>query len=307
MDNIRVIIVVRKVSGNNSGLLGISHGIKNVYKSLMYNKLIDRIPVQPSLDNWTKQGIYILSVSQSDEEMASRIVKDNSDKIFILWGTYANSLIDLITGPVFSYVHPNIHEREEKDISFIKCDNFTKVNEILDIPINWSLEKYFTIYTDGACAGNGSSIAVAGYSIYFKDEKKVIYARVPIANVGGQVTYPSNQRAEGIAILEALKYSKDHGIGNMLIVTDSQFWIDMIYKYMPSWNKKNIDFKEKKNSDITTELYNLITPDIQIIHVPSHGKGHNVPIEHIEGNDIADKYAVKARYLNHYEVCNIYI
>ena len=61
-----------------------------------------------------------------------------------------------------------------------------------------------------------------------------------------------------------------------LFITDSEFWINMIEKYMDMWSKNGIDFTTKKNSDLTIplhQLYNKLLLEGKIItfkHIRSH-------------------------------------
>jgi hypothetical protein len=57
---------------------------------------------------------------------------------------------------------------------------------------------------------------------------------------------------------------------------DSEFWINMVFDFMPRWKPE--DFNQKKNPDLTVPIWNtykeLIAQGtmITITHVPSHGK-----------------------------------
>jgi ribonuclease HI len=151
-----------------------------------------------------------------------------------------------------------------------------------------------TFYTDGSCMGNGKGLlAQAGYAIVF--DSKVIYGKVkPL--LGKQIVHPSSIRAEGIAIIRALELCKKGDT----IVSDSEFWINMLCKFMPSWSTDK--FNEKKNSDLTKKMYKLyLKKQPKMIHVNSHGKNPNQPAEHTKYNDVADKYANLGRELKKYK------
>jgi ribonuclease HI len=87
-----------------------------------------------------------------------------------------------------------------------------------DIPSN--LKQSLQIYTDGACANNGRSNAVAGIGVYFECGKHKNISK----RIDGKQT---NNRAELIAIVEALKVVllDDHDI---VINTDSSYSINGI-------------------------------------------------------------------------------
>lgn len=74
------------------------------------------------------------------------------------------------------------------------------------------------VYTDGACFKNGHEGSKAGYGVYFGAENPY--------NVSEPVlVHPTNQRAEMMAVLEALQIVREHGLvapnGTLKIYTDS--------------------------------------------------------------------------------------
>jgi ribonuclease HI len=124
------------------------------------------------------------------------------------------------------------------------------------------------------------------------------------------MTYGTNQRGEGLGIivgLESVLQTKTKTKTKTTIVTDSMFWKDMIETYMPKWEMIGKDFKSKKNHDLTVRLYDAVKcvqelGELEIIHVASHDKDPNAPVEHIIGNRVADEYANKGKVLeNHNE------
>jgi hypothetical protein len=103
----------------------------------------------------------------------------------------------------------------------------------------------------------------------------IIYGNIP-----NRPEFATNQRAEGYAILKVMEYLLDHKDewDKCIIVSDSDFWINMFEKYMPYWALHD-KFDEKKNSDLTKkmwELYSIIKDEylktIQFRHMKSHGK-----------------------------------
>jgi ribonuclease HI len=81
------------------------------------------------------------------------------------------------------------------------------------------------------------------------------------------------------------------------IVTDSQFWIDVFHKYLPSQVRKGILLK-KKNPDLLLLLHYYTTlfaqNNVQVVltHVRSHQKGKRTA--HADGNDVADVLATSS-------------
>lgn len=131
-----------------------------------------------------------------------------------------------------------------------------------------------TYYTDGSCSPNPGP---GGFAV-IKDMKP---ARV------GHDKESTNIRMEGRALIEALK---DANGEECLIHTDSEFWINVITKWAPAWEKNGWKKKggEIKNLDLVKEVCEL--------YQPSHAtlvwvRGHN----NNEGNELADVWANKAR------------
>ena len=99
----------------------------------------------------------------------------------------------------------------------------------------------------------------------------------------------TNIRMEGTAIREAIKLA---ALSNepVEIYTDSEFWINVLTKWAPSWERNNWQKKrgEIKNLDLVKELYDLYqNHDVKLQWV----KGHAF----IELNELADLAAKSAR------------
>lgn len=148
--------------------------------------------------------------------------------------------------------------------------SFNDYKKILKIGDNHQIA-----FTDGGChPNNKSKDSRGGYAAIFtsglyKDTR--IYGNLNIENYNA-----SNIRAEGMAIYQTLKFinSKDNWC-KLTIVTDCEFWINMIENYMPKW--KTETFKKKQNTDLTEKIwmiYNEVLKkgEIFFIHVKSHNK-----------------------------------
>ena len=99
----------------------------------------------------------------------------------------------------------------------------------------------------------------------------------------------TNIRMEGTAIKEAIKYAASLN-EPLEIHTDSEFWINVLTKWAPIWEKNN--WKKKsgpiKNLPLVQELYQLYQDhDVKLVWVKGHAD--------IELNELADEYATKAR------------
>ena len=97
----------------------------------------------------------------------------------------------------------------------------------------------------------------------------------------------TNIRMEGKALLAALEYLEGD---EAEIYTDSEFWINVITKWAPGWEKRGWTKKggEIKNLDIVKELYAAYhLGQANLLWVRGHiGE---------EGNELADEWANRAR------------
>ncbi len=96
---------------------------------------------------------------------------------------------------------------------------------------------------------------------------------------------------------DELKVADSMRAPKIVIVTDSQFWINVITKWMKGWVKKGI-MMEKKNFDLLLLTYYYTTLldqngiEVEYVHVRSHQKGKRTA--HADGNDVADVLATSS-------------
>lgn len=105
--------------------------------------------------------------------------------------------------------------------------------------------------------------------------------------LGSEPGATTNIRMEGRAIIAALH---DADGAECQIHTDSEFWINVITKWAPGWERSGWKKKggEIKNLDLVQEAYPLYqTSSATLVWV----RGHN----NDEGNELADVWANKAR------------
>lgn len=132
-------------------------------------------------------------------------------------------------------------------------------------------------FTDGSASPNPGP---GGYAV-IKSGKPHIIGGEP----SGEAT--TNIRMEGFALLAALK---DANGAPCQISTDSEFWINVITKWAPAWQKNNWTKKsgEIKNLDIVQEIVPLYQKgEAKLVWVRAH-----VGTEH---NELADQWANEAR------------
>jgi len=132
-------------------------------------------------------------------------------------------------------------------------------------------------YTDGSASPNPGP---GGFAV-IQDKQPVVLGSEPS---GANTT---NIRMEGLAIMAALKHADGKPCQ---IYTDSEFWINVITKWSIKWEADG--WKKKSgpisNLDIVTEVVPLYRrSEATLIWVRGH--------QGDEGNELADKWANKAR------------
>lgn len=333
-----------------SCLTCIPNTLRNIYKCLIKTKLINEMPTIGNLTYWAEQGVLLLNSSLTARvgksnahckiwvEYTDGIIKKLSHmksetnsikhyKIFMLWGKDAKKKRDLIHDKckIMEWSHPSPNA-VAAGYSFDNCDHFIRANKMLKRVgiIDWNVsaessevEKTLqmtsmktVVFTDGSCNPNKlCPEAVAGYAAIFvlgQFMDTVIYG-----NLDNSKHYASNQRAEGMAIYQALMFLLKHVSEweSVIFISDSDFWINMIETYMPNWAMCDIDFNDKKNSDLTIPMWKVYTQlihefgkEIELRHVRSHNK--NGWKDRKEGtyerfcydnNDLVDQFAGYAR------------
>ena len=130
------------------------------------------------------------------------------------------------------------------------------------------------LWTDGSASPNPGP---GGFSV-IEDKKPVAMGREDLT---------TNIRMEGSAILEALKVLAGE---EAEIWTDSEFWINVLTKWAPGWEKNG--WKKKsgpiKNLGLVKKVFKAYREaNAKLVWV----RGHNGTTE----NELADEWANKAR------------
>ena len=130
------------------------------------------------------------------------------------------------------------------------------------------------LWTDGSASPNPGP---GGFSV-IEDKKPVAMGREDLT---------TNIRMEGSAILEALKVLAGE---EAEIWTDSEFWINVLTKWAPVWEKNG--WKKKRGSIKNLSLVKKVfkayrEANAKLVWV----RGHNGTAE----NELADEWANKAR------------
>lgn len=150
-----------------------------------------------------------------------------------------------------------------------------------------------SIYCDGACRGNGTARAIAGWAWgYWPGPAAGSPDRFGAGRPAGAAT---NQRAELTALLEALQWWSGAGAGgDVTIYTDSMYAINCTTKWGPAWRKKGWkrDSGEPlQNLDLIRPLVELWKPAWRLKHVRGHQKAATAEAY---GNNWVDHAAVLA-------------
>ena len=134
------------------------------------------------------------------------------------------------------------------------------------------------LWTDGSASPNPGPGGYAVLEINDDEAKPVVL---------GREKDTTNIRMEGLAMVAGIKYAGGEGCE---IHSDSEFWINVLTKWAPSWAENGWKKKngEIQNLDIVQKLYQLyLDYPVELIWV----RGHNGT----KMNELADEWANKAR------------
>jgi ribonuclease HI len=205
---------------------------------------------------------------------------------------------------------------------------YKHIQRILDDPF-YNAPHTVRIFTDGSCANNGYINAVGGFATIIvsgHNKNTLLFGKVNPAmlstsiTTSSKITQPTNIRAEGLAILTALNELNnniDKDIwSEAVIYTDSEFWINMVMKWMPKWTISNFSFKS--NPDIALSIRDTWT-DVNILkkvsleHVYAHNKDKRAVSDDLfnrftfHNNDLVDTLASIAKDLPNYDLQRVII
>ena len=131
-------------------------------------------------------------------------------------------------------------------------------------------------FTDGSASPNPGP---GGFAVIDLDTKQ------PVAL--GKEPNTTNIRMEAMALIAAYKLAE---AGDQ-IMTDSEFWVNVVTKWADGWRKNGWTKKSGpiKNLELVKELFELYEskPDVELTWTRGHVGA--------EGNELADEWANKAR------------
>ncbi len=132
--------------------------LQNIFKELKNDLGIQVPPNHTDLSNWANQGVLLLNASLTvregmpfshakygwanfTDEVISKISDNTENKVFLLWGKFAQQKQDLIDEGkhlVLKAAHPSPFSADK---GFFGCKHFSKTNEFLmkngEAPIDW--------------------------------------------------------------------------------------------------------------------------------------------------------------------------
>ncbi|OQV15745.1 putative Ribonuclease H1 [Hypsibius exemplaris] len=141
-------------------------------------------------------------------------------------------------------------------------------------------ENVAVVFTDGCCRNNGHAGAVAGIGVFWGNDSPHNIAE-PLPG------RPTNNRAEIHAAVKAIRQAKEMGKSKIIIHTDSQFVVNSVQLWIPSWIQNNWKLAgggqvvNRADFEVLLEVMNGI--EVDWIHVRGH--------QGVWGNEEADRLA----------------
>lgn len=280
--------------------------LANIFKALKHSDLIKTNPKTNNLTSWAAQGVLLLNT-------ALTVLPGKPESHLALWENYIQSLLNRISTfaltklhrklvvilwgakakkfwMLFGEMHHILYYKHPSPLAgdFSECLNFIECNKLLteskQDPINWDpdFKNWIEVYTDGSSEPNKTGPEVqSGYAAIFSNglyEGLKIYGKT----TNEPPYYSNNIRAEGTAILMAMNKVTGLNTENrkiLHILTDSEFWISMIYEWIPVWVVKG-DVDNHKNPDLVKSIWQTyleLSKETLVIlsHVYSHDKKNN--------------------------------
>ena len=139
-----------------------------------------------------------------------------------------------------------------------------------------------TYYTDGSAIPNPGA---GGFAVIKNGRPYIIGSELADSQVSSN--YTTNIRMEALAIMAAIKDSEGE---SAKIITDSEFWINVLTKWAPNWqtNGWRKSKGEIKNLDIVKPLFALYkSSKVDLVWTRGHVG--------TELNELADEWANIAR------------
>lgn len=320
----KVVILGMDPYPNKGDAHGLSFSTKSNKCPASLNRIFLTLGIDEHLDltYWAIQGIILLNTALTVKtgqpgshiktwapwmnKLITALSTECPDLIWCLWGSHAQEKEAFIkSGKILKWCHPVAPTVP----SFSKCDHFKIISQQYP-DIIWDFSQTEThLFTDCSAPNNQSKYCRASWGvlctkgIYLGRSWGEVLETVKIPfKVEITEARPTNIRAEGLALVQALKIAKICSGIKVKIFTDSMFWIDMLKNYIPNWVANKIAFVQKKNSDIVTSIWDAYCGNhAEIIFVPCwHDRPEpdhsSIDYYHWKGNK--DVEAVAQKLLN---------
>jgi uracil-DNA glycosylase len=291
--------------------------ISRIFNSLIKNGLLDEKPKTADLESWAERGVLLLNsmLTYSPKkdthwlaftmELLQNLMMLNQDTVVFAWGEDAKKICaELPPVRVLGYVHPAART------GVWNFQDFLRVPALFLERGGYSMDRFFRVYTDGACSGNGKKWAKGGWACVFhrglrREPVLKLWARLSENEIfmeDNKLKYrmdtckpATNIRAEMFAITAALwKILTTAGPSFVEIITDSDFSIKVCTDWMYKWAP---NFENRCNPDIVRVLYQLCAAHkkISFVFQPAHLKDPKT--ENEIGNAAADVLAVAGKLM----------
>ena len=141
------------------------------------------------------------------------------------------------------------------------------------------------VFTDGACSGNGSTSAKAGWAYAIVDENNIC-----LKKDSGTVLNGTNNIGELMAIIEGIRGAAEFNPDRLVICSDSAYCINGITNWRYNWKKNDWWRDSKKTQELKNrELWITLDHLIDMSYMEFEKvAGHSG----VEWNEIVDKLAV---------------
>jgi ribonuclease HI len=260
---------------------GVPQPLRELYTMWRDVGLIEQLPTSGTLYYLAKQGVLLLNrcwLAKPTAEARAECLKVTQNLIYKIAELKPVVVIDQVGdlhGPnilpfcaeSFAQVNRILHQYGFKKINFDPRSEIEREFNLCD--------RSAVVFTDGSCYPNKKTPdALGGYAVKFA--LGAIADTVLYGNIQNRPVYATNQRAEGQAIYETLKYMqlRNDELDRLIICTDSQFWISMFTAFMPKWSAEK--FASMQNPDMTVPIYALYKQliregkRIEFRHIPAH-------------------------------------
>lgn len=133
-----------------------------------------------------------------------------------------------------------------------------------------------SIFCDGACSGNGTRHAKAGWAWAYWPG--LAHGEPEVHDRGKTVGASTNQRAELQALLEGLRWWNGLGGGPVTVYTDSMYTINCTTVWGPGWRRKGW----KRDSGEPLQNLDLIQPLVELWSSTAQNQGWR--LQHVRGH-----------------------